>query len=58
MIQNAQTVPPAQDHAPIRLIATDIDGTLLDSENRLPAANQQAAQQAWERGVKLAVHRR
>ncbi len=40
---------------PIRLIATDIDGTLLDSENRLPPVNVQVLQQAVAGGVHIAL---
>lgn len=40
---------------PIRLIATDIDGTLLDSNNKLPPDNVQVLQQTVERGVYLAL---
>jgi len=39
----------------IRLIATDIDGTLLNSANELPAANRWVLQQALKRGVRLAL---
>jgi HAD superfamily hydrolase (TIGR01484 family) len=39
----------------IRLIATDIDGTLLNSENMLPAANRRALTQVLEQGVQLAL---
>jgi hypothetical protein len=39
----------------IQLIATDIDGTLLDSANQLPAANRRALVAALERGVRLAL---
>lgn len=39
----------------IRLIATDLDGTLLDSENQLPLANRRALQQAVARNVRLAL---
>ncbi|HEX6291603.1 MAG TPA: HAD family hydrolase [Herpetosiphonaceae bacterium] len=41
--------------ARIRLIATDIDGTLLDSENQVPPAHQRALAAALERGVLLAL---
>lgn len=44
-----------QQHPTIRLIATDIDGTLLNSENSLPAANRRAVQQALAHGVQLAL---
>jgi len=39
----------------IRLIATDIDGTLLNSDNQLPAANRRALEQALAQGVQLAL---
>jgi hypothetical protein len=39
----------------IRLIATDIDGTLLNSENMLPTANRRALVQALEQGVQIAL---
>lgn len=39
----------------IKLIATDIDGTLLDSANQLPSANRRAAQAAVKKGVRLAL---
>jgi HAD superfamily hydrolase (TIGR01484 family) len=39
----------------IRLIATDIDGTLLDSANQLPPANRRVLQQALAQGVRLAL---
>ncbi len=47
----ASTVP----HRGIRLIATDIDGTLLDSHNQLPAANRAAVATALAHGVQLAL---
>ena len=39
----------------IRLIAIDVDGTLLDSRGRLPAENQQAIADAASRGVRIAI---
>lgn len=39
----------------IRLIATDLDGTLLDSDGRVPPANRSALQKAMERGVRLVL---
>lgn len=39
----------------IRLIATDIDGTLLNSENLLPSANRRALIQALEQDVQIAL---
>jgi hydroxymethylpyrimidine pyrophosphatase-like HAD family hydrolase len=40
---------------PIRLIALDLDGTLLDSSNRVSAENLQALSAAHERGAEVAV---
>lgn len=40
---------------PIRVIATDIDGTLLDSANRIPPSNLRALHRAVERGVRLVL---
>jgi 5-amino-6-(5-phospho-D-ribitylamino)uracil phosphatase len=40
---------------PIRLIAIDIDGTLLDSHGQVPDANQQAVRSAVERGIEVAL---
>ena len=39
----------------IRLLALDIDGTLLDSTGRLPEANRTAIAQAIESGVEVAL---
>jgi Cof subfamily protein (haloacid dehalogenase superfamily) len=40
---------------PIRLIAIDLDGTLLNSRSEVSAANRQALQAATARGVEVAV---
>jgi len=40
---------------PIRLIAIDIDGTLLDSRWQLPAANRDAVVAAVARGIEVAL---
>ena len=40
---------------PVRLIALDIDGTLLDSRWQLPAANRAAIQSAARRGIEVAL---
>lgn len=40
---------------PVRLIALDIDGTLLDSRWQLPAANRDAVVAAVERGIEVAL---
>jgi Cof subfamily protein (haloacid dehalogenase superfamily) len=39
----------------IRLIAIDIDGTLLDSKGQVPEANQRAIAAAVERGIEVAL---
>src|SRR5438093_10098714 len=39
----------------IRLIALDIDGTLLDSRWQLPEANRQAIAEATRRGIEVAL---
>jgi Cof subfamily protein (haloacid dehalogenase superfamily) len=39
----------------VRLIALDIDGTLLDSQWRLPAANREAIRRATDRGIEVAL---
>ena len=40
---------------PVRLIALDIDGTLLDSRWRLSDANRQAIKEATRRGIEVAL---
>ncbi|HVC20969.1 MAG TPA: Cof-type HAD-IIB family hydrolase [Vicinamibacterales bacterium] len=40
---------------PIRLIAIDIDGTLLDSQGRLPDRNREAIAAARDRGIAVAL---
>jgi Cof subfamily protein (haloacid dehalogenase superfamily) len=39
----------------IRLLALDIDGTLLDSEGRIPAANRDAVARAIDAGIEVAL---
>ncbi len=39
----------------IRLIAIDIDGTLLDGQSRLPEANQRAVAEAVREGIEVAL---
>ena len=39
----------------VRLIALDIDGTLLDSRWRLPEANRAAIAEATRRGIEVAL---
>jgi Cof subfamily protein (haloacid dehalogenase superfamily) len=41
--------------AAIRLIAIDVDGTLLDSRGRIPEANVQAIGEATRRGIQVVV---
>ena len=40
---------------PIRLIALDLDGTLLDSSSELPEANLRAVEAAVSRGIEVAL---
>ena len=40
---------------PIRLIALDIDGTLLDEHSQLPATNRDAVAEAAARGIEIAL---
>jgi Cof subfamily protein (haloacid dehalogenase superfamily) len=40
---------------PVRLIALDIDGTLLDENSRLPAINRNAVAEAAKRGIEIAL---
>jgi len=40
---------------PIRLIAMDIDGTLLDNRHELPAANRDAIVEAHSRGIEIVL---
>jgi Cof subfamily protein (haloacid dehalogenase superfamily) len=40
---------------PVRLIALDIDGTLLDENSRLPASNRNAVAEAAARGIEIAL---
>ena len=39
----------------IKLLAIDIDGTLLDSKHQLPAGNQEALQRAHDAGVEVVL---
>lgn len=40
---------------PVRLIALDIDGTLLDERSRLPEINRDAVAEAFARGIEIAL---
>ncbi len=40
---------------PVRLIALDIDGTLLDERSHLPAINREAVAEASARGIEIAL---
>lgn len=53
--QRIQAATQMTGSTPIRLIATDIDGTLLDSDNQLPAANRRALERALAQGVQLVL---
>ncbi|HZN57363.1 MAG TPA: HAD-IIB family hydrolase, partial [Planctomycetota bacterium] len=39
----------------VRLIALDVDGTLLDDQKRLPASNREALNEAVRRGILVAI---
>lgn len=39
----------------MRLIATDLDGTLLNTEGTIPAGNVEALQRAYEQGIHIVV---
>ena len=39
----------------IRLIAMDLDGTLLDDTKRIPAVNRQAIDEARKKGVQIVL---
>jgi Cof subfamily protein (haloacid dehalogenase superfamily) len=40
---------------PVRMIAMDVDGTLLDSRHELPAANREAIEEAAARGIEMVL---
>src|SRR5258707_526164 len=46
---------PAPPASVIRLLAVDIDGTLLDSRGRLPDAHRAALVEAAARGIEVAL---
>ena len=43
------------ERAPVRLIALDLDGTLLDSSGRIPERNREALREAASRGIAIAL---
>ena len=51
--RNRNTLPAASTPAAVRLIAIDIDGTLLDSNSHLPDANNRAVHAAVTSGVEV-----
>ena len=53
MLDRDSRPPPTTDT--VRLIAVDIDGTLLDSSGRLPDANRRAVLAAVTRGVEVVL---
>ena len=48
-------VPSYTGAVPVRVIAIDLDGTLLDSEGHVPAVNRQAILDAVEKGVEVVL---
>ena len=56
MVSSATTpAPSANSDSAIRLIAIDIDGTLLDSKGHIPEANHQAIQNATAKGIEVVL---
>jgi Cof subfamily protein (haloacid dehalogenase superfamily) len=47
--------PKQRPARPVRLIALDIDGTLLDSRWQVPVANREAIEEAARRGIEVAL---
>lgn len=47
--------PAPKAVAPYRLVAIDVDGTLLDSSHRIPAANRAALHRAHEAGLRIVL---
>ncbi len=47
------SMPPASSHGPIRLVVLDIDGTVTDSEHRVPAAPRAAVTRLGGGGVRV-----
>ena len=50
-----KTTPESREASPIRLVAIDLDGTLLNSESRLSQRNLEALGRTHERGVQIAL---
>ena len=50
-----KTTPGSREASPIRLVAIDLDGTLLNSESRLSQRNLEALGRTHERGVQIAL---
>src|SRR5579862_1486649 len=48
-------MPLANATHTVRLIALDIDGTLLDSASQVPQANRRAIEAAAEKGIEIAL---
>jgi Cof subfamily protein (haloacid dehalogenase superfamily) len=44
-------MPPPEALSPIRLVVTDVDGTLLDGSHRVPTSTREAIARAQRRGV-------
>jgi len=55
LVRPHRPATPYNGIVPIRLIAIDIDGTLLDSRGQVPEANQQAIAAAVGRGIEVAL---
>ena len=55
--RSIQTAPLARYNGsvPIQLIAMDLDGTLLDGQGKMPAANIRAVEEAAARGIEIVI---
>lgn len=55
LTENTPNGPELRQRRPIGLIGIDVDGTLLDSEGRLPPANREAIHEAVASGIHVAL---
>ena len=50
-----QTPPPSTDQRAYKVLAVDLDGTLLNSKHEISEANQKALQSAREAGIQIII---
>lgn len=55
MVRMNADLPSPEAATPYRLVAIDVDGTLLDSSHRIPAANRAALHRAHEAGLRVVL---